>query len=111
VQDLYLNARRAGLTVEPVQSDVEAYLAGIESTPDFVLADPPRSGLGKRVVASLARLAPPRIRIVSCDPSTLARDVSALVQSGYDMAELTMIDLFPHTYHIEAIATLERSAR
>jgi 23S rRNA (uracil1939-C5)-methyltransferase len=70
------------------------------------LADPPRAGLGKMVAGSLARLAPPRITIVSCDPATLARDLAAL--GKYTIDHLTLVDLFPQTYHMEAIAHLER---
>jgi 23S rRNA (uracil1939-C5)-methyltransferase len=83
---------------------VEDYLAKLNEAPDFVLADPPRSGLGKIVVANLARLAPPRITIVSCDPATLARDIAGL--SKYKIDRLTLVDLFPQTYHLETIAHL-----
>lgn len=99
VRDLQHNAPQ----VEAVQARVEDYLAGLMTTPDFVLADPPRAGLGKAVVANLKRLAPPKITVVSCDPATLARDLAAL---GYRLERLTVIDLFPQTYHIESIADL-----
>jgi len=57
----------------------------------------------------LARLAPPKLTIVSCDPATLARDIAAL--TGYEIEKLTLIDLFPQTYHLETIAHLvKRSA-
>jgi 23S rRNA (uracil1939-C5)-methyltransferase len=102
VRDLEVNV--PGVT--PEHARVEDYLAKLEKTPDFVLADPPRSGLGKIVVASLARLAPPRITIVSCDPATLARDVAGL--TNYKIDRLTLVDLFPQTYHLETIAHLER---
>ncbi len=75
-------------------------------TPEFVLADPPRAGLGKDVVGHLQRLAPPRMTIVSCDPATLARDLAGL--SSYQIESLTMVDLFPQTYHLETIARLRR---
>ncbi len=101
VRDLQANAPG----VEAVQSRVEDYLAKIDSTPDFVLTDPPRAGLGRIVVAHLKRLAPRRITIVSCDPATLARDVAAL---NYKIERITVIDLFPQTYHIETIVDLTR---
>jgi 23S rRNA (uracil1939-C5)-methyltransferase len=85
---------------------VETYLEGLSATPDFVLADPPRAGLGKGVVRQLLRLRPPRMTIVSCDPATLARDLMALVNSGYRLERVTMIDLFPQTYHIETVVSL-----
>ena len=84
------------------------YLESLEHTPDFVLADPPRSGLGKVVVRQLLRLRPHRLTIVACDPATLARDLSALVGNGYSLERLTLVDLFPQTYHLETIAQLRR---
>ena len=109
VQDLQFNAERAGVAIEPVQDGVEPFLERLESTPDFVLADPPRSGLGKLVVRQLVRLMPRRIRIVGCDPATLARDLAALLAGGFRLTDMAFVDLFPHTYHIESIATLERA--
>ncbi len=100
-RDLQANATGVGV----VQMRAEDYLATITTTPDFVLADPPRSGLGKSVVQHLNRLASPRLTIVSCDPATLARDLAAL---NYKIERLTLIDLFPQTYHIESIVDLHR---
>jgi 23S rRNA (uracil1939-C5)-methyltransferase len=108
VRDLETNAERAGVTVGGVQDDVESFLAKVDTAPDFVLADPPRAGLGKRAVRELLRLSPQRIHIVACDPATLARDIAALTGEGYRIERLTMADLFPHTYHIETIAYLVR---
>jgi 23S rRNA (uracil1939-C5)-methyltransferase len=82
-------------------------LPGLTDAPDFVLADPPRAGLGKRAVTDLIRLKPKRITIVSCDPATLARDLSSLVAAGYGIAGITMVDLFPQTFHMEAVVRLE----
>lgn len=103
-RDLDVNAERAGVKIHTELSRVEDYLSKLDKTPDFVLADPPRAGLGKTVVANLARLKPPRLTVVSCDPSTLARDLAAL--RGYRIERLTLIDLFPQTYHLETIARL-----
>jgi 23S rRNA (uracil1939-C5)-methyltransferase len=107
VRDLRFNAERAGVAVEAHQTSVGQFLMGREA-PDFVLADPPRAGLGKGAVQELARLQPPRITIVACDPATLARDLSGLIAVGYRLDQLTMIDLFPQTFHIEAVASLSR---
>ena len=79
--DLEFNASRAELAVKVEQARVEDYLERLQATPEFVLADPPRAGLGKDVVGHLLRLAPPRVTIVSCDPATLARDLAGL--AGY----------------------------
>jgi 23S rRNA (uracil1939-C5)-methyltransferase len=107
-RDLAANAERAGVKVEAVRAQAGQYLAALGRAPDFVLADPPRSGLGKQVVARLLDLAPPRLTIVSCDPATLARDIAALAAGGYHIEDLTMADLFPQTYHIETVARLAR---
>lgn len=104
--DLKHNAERSGLPVEAARATAESFLKSLERTPDFVLADPPRSGLGHGVVRQLLRIRPPRITVVSCDPSTLARDMAALVTGAYQIDALALVDLFPQTYHIEAVATL-----
>lgn len=105
-RDLEFNAARAGLTVEVRALSTEQYLAGLSRAPDFVLADPPRAGLGKPVVTQLLRLRPPRLTIVACDPATLARDVGLLAAGGYRLTKLTLVDLFPQTHHLEAVAAL-----
>jgi 23S rRNA (uracil1939-C5)-methyltransferase len=109
VRDLRFNAERAGVRLEIVQSSAGDFLKKLTVPPDFVLADPPRTGLGKAVVARLAELKPPRITIVACDPATLARDLSGLLAAGYQIERLTMIDLFPQTFHMETIAELRKS--
>jgi 23S rRNA (uracil1939-C5)-methyltransferase len=76
--------------------------------PDLVIVDPPRAGLGSEVCQRLAAAQPSQIVYVSCDPSTLARDLRTLQPSGYRPVALTLIDLFPQTFHLETVATLER---
>jgi 23S rRNA (uracil1939-C5)-methyltransferase len=78
-------------------------------SPDLVLVDPPRAGLGAEVCRGLAAAVPRQIVYVSCDPATLARDLHALQPSGYRPVALTLIDLFPQTFHLETVATLERN--
>ncbi len=106
VQDLEFSAARARVCVEVKRQPVEVFIGGLQETPDFVLADPPRAGLGKAVVRHLLRLKPPRLTVVACDPATLARDLAPLVAGGYRIDELILVDLFPQTFHIEAIAKL-----
>jgi 23S rRNA (uracil1939-C5)-methyltransferase len=77
--------------------------------PDLVIVDPPRSGLNQKVVRELSQI--PRLRkivYVSCNPSTLARDIALFHQLGIDMEKVKLIDMFPQTYHIEAIAYLRK---
>jgi 23S rRNA (uracil1939-C5)-methyltransferase len=104
--DLRQNAPRE---VKAVLATTEQYLeqaSGIR--PDFIVVDPPRSGLGERVVRGLAKLDAPRITYVSCDPSTLARDLKTLLTLGYRIDESHLIDLFPQTFHIESVFHLSR---
>jgi 23S rRNA (uracil1939-C5)-methyltransferase len=105
-RDLEFNAARAGLEVAVRQESAARYLEGLAALPDFVLADPPRAGLGREAVGQLLRLRPPRLAIVSCDPATLARDLQALLGGGYEIEKVTLVDLFPQTYHIETVAHL-----
>lgn len=77
--------------------------------PDLIVVDPPRTGLGADITALLATIAAPQIVYVSCDPATLARDLSALVASGYVIETLTLADLFPQTYHLETVVHLRHS--
>jgi 23S rRNA (uracil1939-C5)-methyltransferase len=106
-RDLEVNAARAEVRLETERARVEDFLRSFAETPDFVLADPPRAGLDKPVVAQLERLAPRRITLVSCDPATLARDLAGL--TSYRIERLTLVDLFPQTYHQETIAQLVRA--
>jgi len=89
-----------------VNANVEDYLAGLEQTPGLILADPPRAGLGKVVVKELARIRAPRLTIVSCDPATLARDLQALMAENYRIEKITLVDLFPQTFHLETVVEL-----
>lgn len=74
--------------------------------PDLIVVDPPRAGLDREVTSLLGRSHAPRITYVSCDPSTLARDLAALLESGYSIDSICMVDLFPQTYHLEAVVRL-----
>jgi len=106
--DLRFNAERAGVSVQAEYARVEDYLTHLTDAPDFILADPPRAGLGPAVVSQLNRLAAPRLTIVSCDPATLARDLAAMPE--YRIESLTLVDLFPQTYHLETVVQLRRSS-
>lgn len=98
-----------GQEVKAVRATTEKYLAqSSELHPDLVVADPPRGGLGENVVRNLARLDVTRITYVSCDPSTLARDLRTFVGLGYRIAEAHLVDLFPQTFHIESVFRLTR---
>lgn len=91
-----------------IQQTAEDYLASLSTAPEWVLADPPRAGLGKIATRELLRLIPARLTIVSCDPATLARDLRILLDGGYKIVRLAMADLFPQTYHLETVVELGR---
>jgi 23S rRNA (uracil1939-C5)-methyltransferase len=78
-------------------------------TADVVVADPPRAGFHPKALEALATLGPARIVYVSCNPSTLARDLGELVRGGYRVEWVQPVDMFPHTPHIEAVARLART--
>lgn len=77
--------------------------------PDLVVLDPPRTGLTRKTVEALTRMRPRRITYVSCNPTTLARDLRLFLQRGYALASLTALDLFPQTFHVETVLRLRRS--
>ncbi len=76
--------------------------------PSLVVLDPPRSGAGPEVCALLGRIAAPGLIYVSCSPGVLAADLKALAASGYTVSALHLVDLFPQTVHMEAVAVLTR---
>lgn len=104
-RDLRANAESAGVALDAMQSSAEAFLAANGDPYDFVLADPPRAGLGKKTVQLLLERKPRRLTIVSCDPTTLARDL-AVLRERYTLQRMTLVDLFPQTFHIETVAHL-----
>ena len=106
LRSLRFNAERAGRRVRVVQANVEEFLPSVTASVDFVIADPPRSGLGPRVTAELARIKPSSLVIVSCDPATLARDLRALMAGDLQIESITLVDLFPQTFHLESVVRL-----
>jgi 23S rRNA (uracil1939-C5)-methyltransferase len=95
--------------VKAIRTTTEQYLGKpTPLRPDLIVVDPPRGGLGENVCRSLAKLGAPRITYVSCDPSTLARDLRILMPLGYGIEAAHFVDLFPQTYHIESIFHLAR---
>jgi 23S rRNA (uracil1939-C5)-methyltransferase len=75
--------------------------------PELIVLDPPRAGAGVEACQLVAQVAPPQIVYVSCDPVTLGRDLATL-QSSYEIESLHLVDLFPQTYHQEAVVKLRR---
>lgn len=86
------------------RAEVEQALPALPTRADAVVVDPPRSGLGRQVIALLSAPSPARLVYVSCDPSTLARDARLLHAAGYHLEWVRPVDMFPQTYHIESVS-------
>jgi 23S rRNA (uracil1939-C5)-methyltransferase len=100
-----------GTSGEAVDGDTLQFLRGRRATesPDLIVVDPPRTGLGAEITKLLAAIAAPLLVYVSCDPTTLARDLRALIAAGYTIESITLADLFPQTFHLETIVHLRRA--
>jgi 23S rRNA (uracil1939-C5)-methyltransferase len=92
--------------VEWVTGRVEDTLPGLDLAPDVVLLDPPRAGCAPRLITYPNEHPVARLIYVSCDPSTLARDIKALAPT-YRLVSAQVVDLFPQTFHIETVAVLD----
>ncbi|MEK3738773.1 23S rRNA (uracil(1939)-C(5))-methyltransferase RlmD [Paenibacillus odorifer] len=77
-------------------------------TADVIVVDPPRKGCDPRLLETILAMKPERVVYVSCNPSTLARDLRVLEDGGYKTVEVTPVDMFPHTVHVESVALLVR---
>lgn len=91
-----------------VKAEVGRWDVRRSGTADVVVADPARSGLGRPGVAALVAAEAPRMVLVSCDPASLARDAGLLAASGYRLSSMTLVDAFPHTFHVETVACFDR---
>jgi len=90
---------------------VERILPGLAPQPDVAVLDPPRAGVAREVIGALTAGGTRRIGYCSCDPATLARDLRLLVDGGFELEAVQLVDMFPQTPHIEALAFLRRSSR
>ena len=79
-----------------------------EPRPDAIVLDPPRAGLGEAVTQLLNAIGAPQMIYVSCDPTTLARDLRAFAAERYAIESVTLVDMFPQTFHIETVVKLRR---
>ncbi|MDQ0195748.1 23S rRNA (uracil(1939)-C(5))-methyltransferase RlmD [Paenibacillus wynnii] len=77
-------------------------------TADVIVVDPPRKGCDPRLLETILEMKPERVVYVSCNPSTLARDLRVLEDGGYTTVEVAPVDMFPHTTHVECVVVLYR---
>jgi 23S rRNA (uracil1939-C5)-methyltransferase len=104
-RDLEWNVAGLGDSVSVTKADAGEYLKKVSAAPDLIIMDPPRAGIGRETAAELLRISAPRVTVVSCDPATLARDLKILAER-YAISRMTMVDLFPQTFHFETVVHL-----
>jgi 23S rRNA (uracil1939-C5)-methyltransferase len=111
VADAEKNCRKNGVTnCIFILGDIRRCLSQIKQRPDVLIIDPPRAGMHKDVVKQVHDLGTERIVYVSCNPATLARDI-ALLGDSYRLLAVQPVDMFPHTFHIEAVAKIVKVKR
>jgi 23S rRNA (uracil1939-C5)-methyltransferase len=108
VQDAEANCRDNGISnCRFILGDIKDCLEHVKK-PDVMIIDPPRTGMHKNVVKQILDMAPAKIIYVSCNPATMARDLG-MMKDNYKVLEVQPVDMFPHTYHIESVARLEKN--
>jgi 23S rRNA (uracil1939-C5)-methyltransferase len=106
IEDGRFNADRNGIkNVRFIRGNVENVLKNSTRKPDLIVLDPPRTGC-KTILDQVVRLKPQKIVYVSCEPTTFSRDLRLFSERGYSLQRLSLIDMFPQTYHMEVIGLL-----
>jgi 23S rRNA (uracil1939-C5)-methyltransferase len=101
-------ASKKTLNAKRVPNNDSAKASSINQNPDLIIVDPPRVGLGEKLVEQLLLFDAPSIIYVSCNPATLARDCEQFQAHGYSVKKVQPVDMFPHTFHIENVCLLEK---
>ena len=109
IDDARRNARENGIkNAEFILGDATKIMPSIRAEPiDVAVIDPPRAGCDQKFLEVLSKTAPSKIIYVSCNPATLARDLSILSTFGYRTKKIRPVDMFPQTSHVEAVALIE----
>jgi 23S rRNA (uracil1939-C5)-methyltransferase len=108
IQDARNNCKNNGISnCRFICGDILKTFDQIQKQPDVIILDPPRSGMHKGVIKQILEMSPDRMVYVSCNPTTLARDLE-MMKDRYAVVEVQPVDMFPHTHHIESIAKLRK---
>ena len=111
VKDAWENCKINGVeNCSFFKGDILKILPHVRISPDLVIMDPPRAGMHKRVISMLRDMAPPVMLYVSCNPTTLSRDLS-LLKEDYAIELIQPIDMFPQTHHVESIVRMVRKRK
>ena len=98
--------------VEFIQANLNKFFSTNKSKeinkPDAIIVDPPRAGLHSNAIKNILSLLPEKIIYISCNPSTLARDLNIICTENYNFSTIHPVDMFPHTYHIETVSVINR---
>ncbi len=112
IENAKINAKRNGIdNARFICGDAEKAAAKLKKegiTPDVIVVDPPRKGLTEKLIDTIVEMSPKRVVYVSCDPATLARDLKQFEDLQYSVKEITPVDLFPRTAHVESVALLTK---
>ncbi len=114
VENASFNAALNGIeNAQFLEGDVDNVLPKLlrEQAPTAIVVDPPRKGLSEALIATIAQTGVPKIGYVSCNPSTLARDLALFAQSGYLPELIQPVDMFPQTTHVESIVLLTKAQK
>jgi 23S rRNA (uracil1939-C5)-methyltransferase len=111
IEDAKNNARLNKITnaeffVGRSEEVLPAYYADTNETADVIVVDPPRKGCDETLLDTIVKMQPNRVVYVSCDSATLARDLRYLTAHGYRLEEVTPVDMFPGTVHVETVVKL-----
>ena len=113
--DAQRNSNLNGMSnLQFVCSEVKPFLkerVNHKDKPQLVILDPPRAGLHPKVIKYLIQLDAPKMIYVSCNPATLSRDLKGFLENGYNLKRVRPVDMFPHTFHIECVAELEKKSK
>ncbi|MCD6376745.1 MAG: 23S rRNA (uracil(1939)-C(5))-methyltransferase RlmD [Caldisericaceae bacterium] len=110
VKDAWQNAREHKVNnVEFVEGDLLQTMAKVSKRPEVIVTDPPRSGMHEKVVRLIKKIGPRTLVYVSCNPTTLARDLKILADK-YRIEKVQPVDMFPQTYHIETVVQLKKKS-